>query len=207
MSRMKPLAEDQRLSAFERLAYSVLEGLYPAASTGLLEHICKAVTEKYQEVLYRQYRGVQYKSASQSQPESRSSPWAMEQRLPHHILASPAPGSLAKKSGDQSLESTNKKDPDSTLNLPSLRSSAFSEGAFKSHYESSNFPSQANPRPVQSIATKHTGYTPTQEIPEGAKYADCQWCLGNYPAEVFETPTLWRHVIHTGVVQSKCLLR
>ncbi|KAL7921134.1 hypothetical protein ACQKWADRAFT_327919 [Trichoderma austrokoningii] len=172
MSRIKPFASDERLNYFEMLAYSVLETLYPAANPNLLEHICKSLVEKYQKVLYLEARKRQYQLAD-NVPRGPL-PWSPKLRAP---LKPPRV-----QNGDE---------PSHHL-LPSVRSSAFSEGEFNRGYQQTSRPSDSPRRPTASIGTSLAVYTPPQILPDNAKYADCQWCFKNYPTEMFNAPATWK---------------
>lgn len=193
MNRMKPFAKGERLGAFERLTYTVLESLYPAASTALIEHICRAMAEKYQKVLYLEARGEQYRQPIRSRRGLHSSPWVFKQRIPVRIRGAPRLGSTNSWETGPSDDPSSSAQPRS-LNIPSLKSSAFSEREFTRNYRPSVLSVDAPQRPTRSIVTSRTVYSPAQTLPDDAKYADCQWCFKNYPAETFTTPGLWRCV-------------
>ncbi|KAL8364519.1 hypothetical protein RB595_003682 [Gaeumannomyces hyphopodioides] len=192
-SRAKHFAGDERLNSFELLAYSVLDALYPAANPNLLEHICKSLAEKYQRVLYLEAWKKQYRQVHSSRPRLHSLRSKLRAPQEPPKVQSGDAGGAERSTGRSDAEGyqPSPSKPSHDI-LPSVRSSAFSEGAFNRSYQPTLLPPDLPRRPTASIGTSLAVYTPPQILLDNAKYADCRWCFRNYPAEMFNAPASWR---------------
>ncbi|KAK2616462.1 hypothetical protein QQS21_000504 [Conoideocrella luteorostrata] len=198
MSRTKPYASEERLNSFSMLAYSVLEGLYPAANPKFLEHICKSLVEKYLKVLYLEARKRQYQKGYSIRQESHAClPKLKPQPQPRWKLPEVQSGdgggverSPRLRSNAEGYQPLLPKSSHDTLT--SVKSSVFSEGEFNKNYPRTLPATVCHDRPMRSISANLGWYPPPQVLPDNAKYADCRWCFKNYPAEMFTNPAAWR---------------
>ncbi|KAF7556151.1 hypothetical protein G7Z17_g1657 [Cylindrodendrum hubeiense] len=175
ISRTKAFANDDRVSSFEILAYSVLESMYPNANSQLLEHVTRSLASKYKEFVYRKERGKQYRPSFN--PKRRPTPATGDPRIDAIPLRRPG-------SHRPPIHANN-------YIQPSVRSSAFDETEFNKNQHLAVPALEDYSRLTTSIQTGLASYLPPQIIPEGDKHANCDWCLENRPAEMFNTPSKW----------------
>lgn len=177
ISRTKQYYKDEDVDAFEKLAYTVLETMYPNASSGLLEQIKGSLSLKYQKFLYLGKRDEQYRrSAKLRQQESKhiNVPRADKPKPPESTPALPR---------DESGISFK------LVNIPEreILSSAPPDGQeFKRLLEE-----RSEPQP--HTASLHLGYASCPDPPEEKDFGTCHWCLQN-PVK-FSPQREWRSVL------------
>ncbi|KAI0543370.1 hypothetical protein F4679DRAFT_590548 [Xylaria curta] len=191
MSRIKPLADDKRVSSFEILAYSVISTLYPGANSQLLEHVSASLALKYQVFLYRQGRERRYRvfPSQLVMPHLRS---ANRQESQTDLDNPPGPKLDRRGAKGGQVQS-------------SIISSTFDAREFnKQVFETQTAPETPLP-PTMSIRTGSVNYPPPQAVSDDAKYAKCEWCLENHPASMFKTPSEWRRHVQKDWTPYVCI--
>ncbi|KAI0855220.1 hypothetical protein F4860DRAFT_497081, partial [Xylaria cubensis] len=194
MSRIKPLANDKRVSSFEILAYSVISTLYPGANSQLLEHVSASLALKYQVFLYRQGRERQDRVLP-LQLDIRKRPSLLESTNREEFLTDPEIVPHPKRDRQEA------KGGQAQL---SIFSSAFY--ARELHKQVSETRALETPLPPTTpIRTGSVNCSPPQAITDDAQYAKCEWCLEDHPANMFKTPSEWRRHVQKDWTPYVCI--
>jgi len=180
MSRIQPPAGDTSAGAFERMAYSVLQSLYPVCSSGLLEQWSESLTRKYQIILSRkgtkEYSGAAFRKQAAVQSTPPRVVEGSTAKTPSQVPAA-TPASLPTPSRCHIGLAP------SDISVPAVEVADFYQ-----HYQPTEKRSN-----TPSLQVGSASCPPPQITTDGSKYATCNWCQEQHPITMFEAPEEWKY--------------